>query len=148
MAQNVFVLMTKEKWWNRFLSDYRKGKQTQAYVRKGVAPPRNASLILFYVTKPVAEIAGHAEFVERVVGEPMEVWEKHGKETVLRSEREYMEFLEDKRQVSFIRFQNLSEARRTLPLVDILALLGLKRLARGGFYINKETAEKMVSDMS
>jgi predicted transcriptional regulator len=148
MAQNVFVLMTKEKWWNRFLSDYRKGKQTQAYVRKGVAPPKNASLILFYVTKPVAEIAGHAEFVERVVGEPMEVWEKHGKETVLRSEREYMEFLEDKRQVSFIRFQNLSEARRTLPLVDILALLGLKRLARGGFYINKETAEKMVSDMS
>jgi predicted transcriptional regulator len=148
MAQNVFVLMTKEKWWNRFLSDYRKGKQTQAYVRKGVAPPRNASLILFYVTKPVAEIAGHAEFVERVVGEPMEVWEKHGKETVLRSEREYMEFIEDKRQVSFIRFQNLSEARRTLPLVDILALLGLKRLARGGFYINKETAEKMVSDMS
>jgi predicted transcriptional regulator len=143
----AFVMMAKEKWWNRFISDHHEGKRMQSYVQKGLAPPKNASKILFYVSKPVGEIAGYAEFVQRTVGEPMEVWEKHGEESVLRSAREYREFLGEQRQVSFIRFQNLVEARRGLPLADVLVILGMRRLSRKGFYIDEEIAEKMVSYM-
>lgn len=149
MAQKyAFVMMTKEKWWSRFLSDHREEKHTQSYVQKGVAPPKNASLILFYVSRPVAEIAGYAEFVQREVGEPTEAWKNHGKETVLRSESEFREFIGDKSQVSFIRFQNLKEARHALPLAHVLNLLGVKRLSRKGFYVDRGTAEKMISDMA
>jgi predicted transcriptional regulator len=143
----AFVMMTKEKWWNRFISDHHEGKRMQSYVQKGLAPPKNISQILFYVSKPIGEIAGYAEFVQRTVGEPMEVWEKHGEESVMRSEREYREFLGEQRQVSFIRFQNLVKAKHGLPLVNVLAILGMRRLSRKGFYIDKETAEKMVSYM-
>jgi predicted transcriptional regulator len=144
----AFVLMTKEKWWNRFVADNHHGKRKQSYVQKGAAPPRNTQLILFYVSKPMGEIAGHAEFIERIVDEPTKVWEKYGEESVLRSEREYREFLGDLHKVSFIRFQDLVEAKSGLPLVDVLALLDKRRLSRKGFYVGKETAEKIVSQMN
>ena len=143
----AFVMMTKEKWWNRFLSDHHEGKQTQSYVQKGSAPPKNACVIFFYVTKPIAEIAGYAEFVQRTVGDSMEVWEKHGNESVLKSKGEYREFIGDQPQVSFIRFQNLREAPHAMPLADVLRLLGARRLSRKGFYVNKETTEKIVALM-
>ncbi|HXX88019.1 MAG TPA: hypothetical protein VEH86_06210 [Candidatus Acidoferrum sp.] len=144
----AFVMMTREKWWNRFIADHHDGKRKQSYVQKGAAPPKNVSLILFYVSRPVGEIAGHAEFVQRIVGDPDEVWKKYGEESVLRSESEYREFLGDQRQVSFIRFQNFVETRHGLPLIDLLALLGKRRLSRKGFYVDKETADKMVSQMT
>jgi predicted transcriptional regulator len=113
-----------------------------------LAPPKNAIKILFYVSKPIGEIAGYAEFVQRTVGEPMELWEKYEEESVLRSEGEYREFLGEQHQVSFIRFQNLVEARHGLSLADVLAILGMRRLSRKGFYVDEETAEKMVSYMN
>jgi predicted transcriptional regulator len=146
MAQKyAFVMMTKQKWWNRFVSDHRDGKLIQSYVQKGKAPPKTASIILFYVTKPVAQIAGCAEFIERTVGKPIDLWGKHGKESVLKSEKEYEELVGDQPHVSFIRFQNLQEAVHAIPLADILSLLGTRRLSRKGFYVDKETADKAVA---
>jgi predicted transcriptional regulator len=146
MTQNyAFVMMTKQKWWDRFLSDHHDGKQVQSYVQKGAGPPKNTSIILFYVTKPVAQIAGHADFIQRTIGDPTEMWQKHGKESVLKSENEYRDFIGNRTQVSFIRFQNLRRATHAIPLVDILALIGTKRLSRKGFYLNKRTAETFVA---
>lgn len=144
----AFVMMTKEKWWNRFINDHHNGKRKQSYVQKGAAPPKNTSFILFYVSRPIGEIAGYAELVQRIVGDSNEVCEKYREESVLRSESEYREFLGDQRQVSFIRFQNLVETKRGLPLIDVLALLGKRRLSRKGFYVDQETAEKMISQMT
>jgi len=146
MTQNYgFVMMTREKWWNRFVSDHRDGKLVQSYVQKGEAPPKDASVILFYVTKPTGQIAGWADFIERKVGEPMDVWEEHGRESVLRSEGEYGEFLGDWPRVSFIRFRNLHQGTHAIPLAEALDLLGKKRLSRKGFYVDKETAEKAIA---
>jgi predicted transcriptional regulator len=114
-------------------------------VQKGEAPPRGASVILFYVTKPTAQIAGWADFIERRVGKSMDVWEEHGNECVLRSEREYKEFLGDWPRVSFIRFKNLRQAAHAMPLVEALKLLGKRRLSRKGFYVNKENTEKTIA---
>jgi predicted transcriptional regulator len=143
----AFVMMTKEKWWNRFRRNLHEGKHAQSYVQRGEAPPKQTSIILFYVTKPVAEIAGHAEFIERKVGDVLEVWKKYGSESVLKSEQEYRELVGDKRQASFIRFKNLREATNTVPLADVLMLLGARRLSRKGFYLDKETADKIVALM-
>lgn len=63
-----FVIMIKDKWWREFLRLHDEGKDVQSYVQRGLAPPKGASLIFFYVVKPVGELAGYAEFIERRVG--------------------------------------------------------------------------------
>jgi hypothetical protein len=69
-AQYAFVVMTKSKWWSEFR--LHGNEQVQSYIQKGLAPPKQTSLILFYVTKPVGEVAGYAEFIERKTGEAVE----------------------------------------------------------------------------
>jgi len=144
----AFVMMIRDKWWREFCALNRKGKKTFSYVQGGWAPPKNTSLILFYVTKPVGEIAGYAEFIERKVGDSESLWSEHGSESVLKSEEQYGEFIRDKQRVSFIRFKNLNEAAKPIPLKNVLMLLGVNRLARKGFYIDKETADKLIALMA
>jgi len=143
----AFVIMVKDKWWREFRRLHHEGKQVQSYVQGGWAPPKNTSLILFYVTKPAGEIAGYAEFIERKVGDAEGLWKEHGHESVLNSAEQYFDLVRGKQRVSFIRFKNLQEAAKPIPLNNILMLLGVNRLARKGFYINKETAEKLIALM-
>ncbi|MDI6690775.1 MAG: hypothetical protein QME50_02765 [Candidatus Bathyarchaeota archaeon] len=143
----AFVIMVKEKWWREFCRFSREGRQAHSYVGGPRAPPKNASLLIFYVSKPVGEIDGYAEFIERKVGKPEELWKEHGNESVFSSTEQYFQFVKDKQQVSFIRFKNLREAANPIPLGNVRLLLGVNRLARGGFYIDKETAEKMITLM-
>jgi predicted transcriptional regulator len=147
MTGVAFVIMVKEKWWREFRRLHREGKQVQSYVQGGWAPPKNASLIFFYVTKPASEVAGYAEFMSREVGEAEELWSKHGQESVLSTAEQYFQFVKGKRHVSFVRFRNLREAVKPVPLDYLLMILGANRLARKGFYINEETAEKLISLM-
>ncbi len=143
----AFVMMIKDKWWREFLRLRQKGKHVQSYVQNGWAPPKNTSLLFFYVSKPVGEIAGHAEFVERKTGDVKNLWEQHGSESVLQTREKYEEFTRDMQRVSFIRFKNLQEAAKPIPLNNILMFLGVKKLARGGFYVDKETTEKLIALM-
>jgi len=143
----AFVIMIKDKWWRELCRLRRKGKQVQSYIGGMRAPPTNASLLIFYISKPVSEIGGYAEFIERKVGKPEELWREHGDESVLNSEEQYFGFVNDKPIVSFIRFKNLNEAANPIPVKNILMLLGVKRLSRKGFYIDKETTEKMITLM-
>jgi predicted transcriptional regulator len=148
MGENyAFVLMIREKWWREFCRLHHEGKQVQSYVQGGWAPPKNASLLFFYVTRPAGEIGGYAEFVERKVGEAEELWKEHGHESVLGSAEQYHAFVKDKQRVSFIRFKNLQEAAKPILLNNVLMLLGVKRLARKGFYVDKETADKLIALM-
>ena len=144
----AFVIMIRDKWWREFCRRHHGGKKVQSYVQGGWAPPKSTSLIFFYVTKPVAEIAGYAEFIERKVGDAESLWSEHGKESALQTEEKYAEFIRDKQRVSFIRFKNLQEATRPIPLNNVLMLLGVKRLARKGFYVNNETADKLIALMT
>jgi len=146
--KHAFVMMIREKWWHEFCNLHNKGKETFSYVQGGWAPPKNTSLIFFYVTKPMGEIAGYAEFIERKVGDAEGLWREHGKESVLKSKEQYEEFIRDKERVSFIRFRNLHEAAKPVSLNNVLMLLGVKRLARKGFYIDKETADKLITLMA
>jgi len=104
--------------------------------------------MLFYVAKPAGEIAGYAEFIERKVGETDEMWKALGMESVLSSKEMYDEFLKNQGNVSFVRFKNLKEAAHPIALNNALMLLGLKRFSRKGFYVDKDTAEKLIMVMS
>ena len=146
-AKTAFVMMIQEKWWNEFLHRNHQGRKTHAYVQRGAAPPKDTSLILFYVTKPVGMIAGHAEFIERKMGDAEKLWKEHGNESALNSREKYEDFIKNAQKVSFIRFKNLHEAARPIPVKDLLKLLGVKRLGRKGFYIDKETEAKFLTLM-
>jgi len=141
------VMMIHDKWWQEFLRKNRQRFQVHSYVKTGAGSPKEASLILFYVTKPVGELAGHAEFIERKVGEADELWKQYGRESALNSKQQYEDFVKDRRKVSFIRFKNLQEAANPIPLKNVLMLLGGKRLSRQGFYVDKETADKLLAIM-
>lgn len=142
----AYVLMIKEKWWNEFCRLNRAGKTNHAYVQGGLAPPKNAKLLFFYVVKPVGEIQGYAEFRERVVGETDAMWKEYGRESCL-SENQYDDLLKGTRKASFIRFTDLHEAANPIPLNNILASLGVNRLPRRGFYISKEVADTLIKIM-
>ncbi len=146
--RHAFVIMIKHKWWREFLSLNHKGKRVLSYVQGGWAPPKNTTLIFFYVTKPIAEIAGYAEFIERKVGDAESLWTEHGNESVLKSKEQFEEFILGKQRVSFIRFKNLNEAAKSIPFKNILVLLGVTRLSRKGFYIDRETADKLIALMA
>jgi predicted transcriptional regulator len=89
-------------------------------------------------------MAGHAEFIERKVGETDEMWKDYGHESVLNSKEQFQRFLNWKRKVTFIRFKGLHEASRPIPLSNLRMLLGQKRLPRAGFYLGKGTTDELV----
>ena len=143
----AFVIMIKEKWWNEFRRLNRAGKVNHVYVQRGFGPPKDGKLMFFYVVKPVGEIQGYAEFRERVVGEADAMWKEYGHESCLKSEDKYEDFLKGARKASFIRFTNLHEAAKPMLSSDILVSLGVKRLPRRGFYMNKEVADTLIKIM-
>jgi predicted transcriptional regulator len=140
----AFVMMVQEKWWKEFIHENRKEMPIQSYIRQGAAPPKEASVLLFYVTKPVGELAGHAEFIERDLGEPEEMWKEHRHESVLNPKEHYDEFVKSSHKVTFIRFKNLHAASKPILLSNLHILLDRKNLPRKGFYVSKEKADKLI----
>lgn len=143
----AFVMMIREKWWVEFCRRSQEGEKVHSFVIKGAAPPKSTLLILFYVTKPVRAIAGYAHFIERVVGNPQELWSKFGGESVLGSKARYEEFVGDASEASFVRFKDLSVATNPISLSRLLMLLGVKRLSRKGFYVNNKLSDTLISMM-
>ena len=144
-AKYGFVMMIQPKWWNEF--SLRPDRKTYSYVLKGGGPPKEASVILFYVTKPVGELSGYAEFIERKTGDPENLWKEHGHESVLDSKKKFGEYIGEKKKATFIRLKNLRTARKPIPLSNILLFFGVRRLARIGFYIDKETTKELIEQM-
>jgi len=146
--KDTFFMMIQDRWWQKFLLRLKDGGKVHAYVLRGAAPPKDTRRLLFYVTKPVGKVAGSAEFIERKVGDPEALWKENGEESVLISKEKYDLFLSGSRKVSFVRFKNLQEAARPISLNDVFVVLGLRRLSRKGFYLNKETADKFITLMA
>jgi predicted transcriptional regulator len=147
-GKQAFVMMVQNRWWNEFRRRNNEGKKTHSFILRGIAPPKDASRVLFYVTKPVGEIAGYADFIERKIGDADRLWKEHGDESVLSSKEKYDNFVKDSQKVSFVRFKDLHEAVKAIPLNQVLIYLGIRRLGRKGFYIDKEIEDKFVALMN
>lgn len=141
----AYIVLEAEKWWNRRCSQKNAGKVLQAFVRRGKVGPISAELLLFYVKHPVREIRGTAEFVERIVGNADELWNKYGVETVFESYDEYRAFLDGREKTTFIRFKNLQELTHTITGKSFLEKIGGgSMLPRNGRYLSKELMSVLV----
>ncbi len=143
----AFVMMTKEKYWLLFRERSLQGKKTHSFVLKGAAPPKATRILLFYVSNPVKAIDGYADFIERKLGAPEDLWNEHGDESVLESKQNFLEFVGNPERVSFIRFANLKKASNPISLSNLRMFIGVKRLSRKGFFLNKNmTAQAYFND--
>lgn len=115
-----------------------------AFVRRGLVGPKNAELLLFYVTHPHKEIRGVGEFVERVAGDAEGLWKTYGHESLLKSYEEYIDFMQGRRKATFIMFKNLRELPTPIPANVIFQVTGIGRMPRMGKYITKEMAHQLL----
>jgi predicted transcriptional regulator len=142
-----FVMMVREKWWIEFRRRLQEGKKVHSFVIRGAAPPKGTQVILFYVTKPVRAIAGYADYIERIVGNPQDLWHKYGGESVLGSKLRCEEFVSNAAKISFVRFKDLKVAVSPICLSRLLMLFGVKRLSRKGFYVDRDMSDRLISMM-
>ena len=140
----AYILMDNEKWWNRLCKQSKAGKKLHAFVRKNAVGPKNAKMLLFYVTHPVKEIRGDGEFVGRIVGDAEELWHTYGSESCLSSYKEYKDFLQGRSKATFIRFKNLRELSPSIPASVIFQILGIRRMSRNGRYINRKMTHELI----
>lgn len=144
MPKYAYLLLTKEKWWNRRVVQRRAGKDYQVFVRRSIVGPKDAELLLFYINHHVREVRGTGDFEERIVGETEELWRDYGKETVFESHDEYLDFLQGRTEATFVRFRNLRELESPISLGKVLQAVGVARLPRNGKYLSRETVNKLL----
>ena len=142
--QYAYILLITPKWWDRLRDRLEAGKKSHAFVRRGLVGPKKTSMLLFYVTHPLKEIRGSAEFVERATGEADDLWRAYSGETSLRSYKEYRDFLHGKAKTTFIRFRSLRMLSQPTSAKVIFQVIGIGRMPRGGRYISREIAQELI----
>ena len=140
----VYILLSEEKWWNRLCGRNRNSSQMHAFVRRSRVGPLGAQKLLFYVNKPVMQIRGVADFIERLVGDYKELWDAHGDETCFKTFDEYVVFLRGRTTATFIRFTNFRELTDPVSMEIISEVLGVLRMPAMGKYLNRETANQLI----
>jgi len=143
-AHYAFILLSDEKWWKRLCERHRSGNQTHTFVRRSRVGPIETGKLLFYVKRPIKQIRGVADFIERLSGNHKELWNSYGSETCLRSFEEYVNFLQGREAVTFIRFRNFREVENPVPMEVVNKVLGVLKIPRGGKYITRETANQLI----
>lgn len=139
----AYILISDEKWWKRLCKRNRDGKQIHVFVRRSRVGPLKAQKLFFYVRKPIMQIRGVADFIERLAGDYKELWNTHGDETCLKNFDEYVGFLRGRKQATFIRLKNFRELKNPISMTVISKVLGVGRMPRGGKYLNRETANQL-----
>ena len=140
----AFILISDEKYWNRLRERTRAGREVHAFVRKNQVGPREAEKLLFYVKKPIMQILGAADFVERLTGNREDLWKKYGAESCFESSDEYAGFAEGREKMTFIRFKNLTALENPKPTVILITVLGSLQGFRGK-YVSSEIAKQLTT---
>ena len=138
----AYILLSDEKWWNRLCKRNQSGSETHSFVRRSRVAPLQTKKLLFYVKRPVMQIRGVADFVERLTGGYKKLWSAYGSETCLKTFREYVDFLQGRKTVTFIRLTNFRELENPIPIEVISKVLGVPRMPRGGKYLNRENTNQ------
>jgi hypothetical protein len=102
----AFILIADEKYWTLLCERNRNSGGIYSFVRRNKVAPKSAQKLLFYVKKPVMQVRGIADFVERVTGDNGELWRKHGKESCFETFEDYQDFAQDRTSMTFVRFKN------------------------------------------
>jgi predicted transcriptional regulator len=140
----AFILIADEKYWNRLSGSSKASKGVYAFVRKNQVGPKNAQRLLFYVKKPIMQIRGAADFIERLTGDREELWRKYGAESCFETFEEYCAFAQGREMMTFVRFKNFMELEKPKPTEVIRSILGSLQGFRGK-YVNLETAKQLIT---
>lgn len=139
----AYILISDEKWWNRLCERNRNNNEIRVFVRRNRVGPLKTEKLLFYVKKPIMQIRGVADFVERLAGDYKELWNMYGDETCLKTLDEYVSFLKGRKTATLIRFTNFHELNNPVSIKVISKVLGVLTIPRGGKYLNRETANQL-----
>jgi len=140
----AFILIADEKYWNKLRERNKTQLEIHAFVRKNQVAPKNAEKLLFYVKKPVMQVRGTADFIERLTGDSHELWRNYGAESCFESFEEYCEFAQGRMMMTFVRFKNFKEFENPKLTEAIRNILGSLQGFRGK-YINLETAKQLAT---
>jgi predicted transcriptional regulator len=145
LEKYAFIVLNFEKFWKRLCNQNRAGKTNHAFVRRGTVGPKNAKLLLFYVTNPRKDIRGYADFIERVTGDAKDLWATLGHESLLNSYDEYQDFLQGRKKATFIRFKNLKELPKPISAETWTQIIGKKRMPQKGLYRSTKISRQLLS---
>jgi len=139
----AFILPVDEKYWNRICQ--RKTEQAHVFILKSQVAPLQAQKLLFYVVIGTEnkQVLGAADFLERITGNTMDLWEKYGSESCFESFEEYKEFALNRESLTYIRFNNFYEISEPKPSEDVAKILTPLRfnVVR---YLDRESALRLM----
>ncbi len=140
----AFILVADQKYWNKLCERSSANMAVHTFVRKNQVAPKAAEKLLFYVKKPVMQVCGAADFIERLTGPAEELWSKHGGETCFESYEEYCDFAKGRLEMTFVRFKNFAELENPKSKEETRKILGSLQGFRGK-YVNLETADQLTT---
>jgi predicted transcriptional regulator len=140
----AFILISDEKYWNRLRERNRADRKVHVFIRKNKVGPRETQRLLFYVKRPIMQVRGAADFIERLTGDREELWRKYGAESCFESLDEYCTFAQGREKMTFVRFKNFTELENPKPTEVIRSILRSLQGFRGK-YVNLETAEQLTT---
>jgi predicted transcriptional regulator len=143
-ARYAFVLIADEKYWNRLRERSSANREVHVFVRKNQVGPCKAQKLLFYVKKPIMQVRGVADFIERLTGNGEELWRKYGAESCFESSDEYAAFAEGREKMTFVRFKNFTELEKPKSTEIIRMVLGSLRWFRSK-YLSFEATEQLTT---
>ena len=138
----AFILISDEKYWNRLRERNKAIMGIHVFVRKNQVGPIEAQRLLFYVKRPIMQVRGVADFIERLTGDREELWRKYGAESCFESFDEYCAFAQGREKMTFVRFKNFIEIENPKATEVIRSVLGSLQGFRGK-YVNLETAKQL-----
>ena len=140
----AFILIADEKYWDLLCERNRASGGTYAFVRRSKVAPKFTQKLLFYVKKPVMQVRGIADFVERVTGDSGELWRKHGGESCFETFEDYQDFTQGRMTMTFVRFRNFVEIKNPKTKDATRNILGSLQGFRGR-YVSLQTTKQLVT---
>jgi len=140
----AFILIADKKYWNKLCERNKVNEGTHVFVRKSKVAPKTAQKLLFYVKKPVMQVKGIADFVERLTGDSGELWRKHGAESCFETFEEYCAFAQGRTMMTFVRFKNFVELENPKTTEATRSILGSLQGFRGK-YVNLATTKQLIT---
>ena len=140
----AFVLIADEKYWKRLCERSSANREVHVFVRKNQVGPCEAQKLLFYVKKPIMQVRGVADFIERLTGNGEELWRKFGAESCFESYGEYVAFAEGREKMTFVRFKNFTELENPKSTEITRMVLGSLIWLRPK-YLSFEAAQQLIT---
>jgi predicted transcriptional regulator len=140
----AYILSIDEKHWNQLCQQNKSTLGQHVFIRKNTVAPKTAQQLLFYVTHPKMQILGAADFVERLCGNTLELWNKFGGESCFESMEDYMRFASGRQKMTFIRFNNFTQIANPMPKTELQKLLGSLDRFSTEKYLDRETALRLL----